>query len=375
MRNMITEGTTRSRFFYLFFVTILISVSGALQTGCEDNRIHVTVENYLGFLGITPEEEPEIEALLAELHDIVEEYNKKLDEGAEESHRERYKSNNLLKLRINLLESLNPLMVEIYEKLDDRQRSTWIRTELYYFYLNTRKYVINHYSATLDFASDRRVTPGALQEPKKGFPPEKPIEQWTIYFGLPMYSFSANNTRKSIPKAARGSFPISIQATLMDKTVLEGERDLTESYPPDFAPESVIEVRVLLSTRLHPNYIDIDNWIPFLELPGGVEVEPMKIIKRDENWFEKRGLLLSSRIPKFLSSPESAGEAPGRRINAARGGLFTRYNEYYQLFFPAFINNRALISPETAYIDLVFLEEIGSVNRAEGTWRFNWSNK
>ncbi|MCP4724713.1 MAG: hypothetical protein GY863_06740 [bacterium] len=54
------------------------------------------------------------------------------------------------------------------------------------------------------------------------------------------------------------------------------------------------------------------------------------------------------------------------------GGAFQQYNTYYQLFFPAKISGNEILSPDNDYIKLVFLDEVGSRQRAEGTWVFDW---
>ena len=107
-------------------------------------------------------------------------------------------------------------------------------------------------------------------------------------------------------------------------------------------------------------------------MPDGRQIEPKMIIEKDKNWFEERDMLLSSRIPEFLSSPEpQVDPGVGRGVSSMRE-RFERFDRYYQLIFPAELSNTPVLSPETRSIELVFLEEIGSEKRAKGTWRLNW---
>jgi len=361
----------------IIFAAVLIVISGFSAAGCEEERIDVIVDNYLEFLEITPEQEPVIKAMLNTARSIVEDYYK-IRDAAEQSKTRKMTKDDLLNMRIDLLKRLSPVMESISQELNNNQRLLWRRSELYYFYTEIRRYALDNYNKAHKLSFEKTVTPGFLKQPKEGVFALDPIEQWTIYFGLPMYPNLAGDISNSMPPAARLTFPISIQATLMDTTLLVRESDIALAYPQDISPESVIEMRVLLHTRLHSNYVDINNWIPFLELSNGAEIEPVKAVKRDEQWFADRGLLLSNRIPEFLTSTEPEREIPDRQMTERQApmrsrGVFTTYTEYYQLFFPAFINEAPLISPAVDHIKLVFLEEIGSNNRAEGFWKFDWN--
>lgn len=355
---------------------ILIVISGFSVAGCEEERIDVIVDNYLEFLELTPEQEPVIKAMLNTARSMVEDYYK-IRNAAKQSKSQKMTKDDLLVTRVDLLERLSPIIENISQELDNKQQLLWRRSELYYFYTEIRRYALDNYNKVHKLSFEKTVTPGFLEQEQKSVFALDPVEQWTIYFGLPMYSNLTGNISNSMTPEVRRTFPISIQATLMDTTLLKRESNIAETYPQGISPESVIEIRVLLSTQLHPNYVDINNWIPFLELSSGAEIEPVKAIKRDEQWFADRGLLLSNRIPKFLTSPEPEREAPERQMTdrqapvRSRGGFMT-HTEYYQLFFPASINEEPLISPAVDHIKLVFLEEIGSINRAEGIWKFDW---
>ena len=357
---------SRVNVVYLSIVIILFF------SGCEEERIHVNVDNYIEFLSITPEQETDVKPMLIDARDIIEDYNAKLEAGSKRSKQKK----DLLDLKISLLERLHPLMRTILQQLDSKQqRQLWRRSELYYFYTTTRRYAVNNYTFSFKLTHKKSVTPVLSPQSEKGGSPTDPLESWTVYFGMPVYSFFRGNIRKSIDPAARNRFPISIQATLVDKSLRTKEEELSEPLPVSIDPESVIEIRVLLSTRLHTNFIDINNWITFLTLPNDTEVEPVKIVARNEKWFEDRGLLVSKRFPKFLLTLDQQREDVDRAQSEARRYSLENLHTYYQLFFPAEINNAPIISPDVASIKLVFLEDIGSINRAEGTWNFDWTNK
>ena len=366
----------------LFITARLVVIFGFPVAGCELDKIDVIVENYLEFLEVTPEQEPVIKAMLITARNILDDYYKALDD-AEQDKNKRMTKDDLLNARIDLLERLSPVMENISRELVNNQRLLWNRSELYYFYTEMRRYALDNYNRIHRLSFEKTVTAGFLEQQKEGVVALDPVEQWTIYFGLPMYSNLAGNTANSMLPEARGTFPIGIQATLMDSTLLNRESNVAETYPEDITHESVIEIRVVMSTRLHPNYVDIDNWIPFLELSNSNAIEPVKIVERDEQWFSDRELLLSNRIPEFLTFTEPIREAPDRQmperlpteqqVPFRSRAEFTTHTGYYQLFFPAYINNEPVISPAVEFIKLVFLEEIGSINRANGVWKFDWS--
>jgi len=364
-------------------VAFIILFSVALLSGCEEQQIHINVENYLEFLEVADDNQQEVRTLLTQVSDIFEGYNTSIEIGLEQSSTGRYSQDDLLELKTDFLEQLHPVMIEIDEQLDDSQRFTLRRTELFYFYNETREYVIRNLNTNITLAHETTVSPGNVSKVQRGSRLQSPMEMWTLYFGLPMFSFYRGNTTGSISQRGRTSFPISIQATLMDKSLRELEKDKPEPLPSDIEPESVIEMRVLISSRLHPNYSDINNWIPFIRLPDGSEIEPRRIIERDEEWFKERNMLISSRLPSFLNTPletrnpqQGRGGGAGRGSGGGRGG-FSRglsqvYNSYYQLLFPAQWTNKMVISPGTDYLELVFLEGIGSDSSAKGKWKFVW---
>ncbi|MCH7781555.1 hypothetical protein IID62_00670 [candidate division KSB1 bacterium] len=366
--------------FIILFTAVLLS-------GCEEQQIHINVENYLDFLEITDENQPEVRPLLTKASEIVESYNKSIETGLDQSDKRRYSREDLLELKTEFLEQLHPVMIEIDEQLDDSQRFSWRRTELIYYYNETREYVLKNFNSAIKISYETTVSPGRSSQVQRGSRLQSPFELWTVYFGLPMYSFYTGNTSGSISQRGRNSFPISIQATLMDKSLRDLEKDKPNSLPSDVEPESVVEIRVHVSSRLHPNYSDINNWIPFIRLPDGSEIEPRRIIEQDEEWFKERNLLISSRLPSFLSTPLSArnsqqgrqglfGMGRGRGSGGGRGRFSEEisqvYNTYYQLLFPAQWSNKPVIAPGTNYLELIFLEEIGSESNARGTWKFVW---
>ena len=368
-------------------VMFIILFTAVLLSGCEEQQIHIDVENYLDFLEITDENQPEVRPLLTKASEIVESYNKSIETGLDQSDKRRYSREDLLELKTEFLEQLHPVMIEIDEQLDDSQRFTWRRTELIYYYNETRGYVLKNFNSAIKNAYETTVSPGRSSQVQRGSRLQSPFELWTVYFGLPMYSFYTGNTSGSISQRGRNSFPISIQATLMDKSLRDLEKDKPNSLPSDVEPESVVEIRVHVSSRLHPNYSDINNWIPFIRLPDGSEIEPRRIIEQDEEWFKERNLLISSRLPSFLSTPLSArnsqqgrqglfGMGRGRGSGGGRGRFSEEisqvYNTYYQLLFPAQWSNKPVIAPGTNYLELIFLEEIGSESNARGRWKFVW---
>ena len=380
-RNNMNDITQHRRIFCIF-----VFLLGALIfLVCDDAPEDVNIENYLTFLKVTKEQEPEILPLLEEIRDTYGNFRTKLTQA---KNTQITTSDSIAKWKYQLIEQLHTPMRDIKQKLTPQQRSYWAQSEAYYYYQKIFEEVVNYISTRNPMQDTKKVTPGASAEAAQNFLPQKSVEFWTIYFGEGRGSSAALQGRGS------AGFPLFIQATLMDQSFRNAEAALPSPFPETIKPDSVIEIRVILRTRLHQNYVDISRWIPYIRIPGGTDIEPIAITKRDKVWFEERGITLFKALPDFLAvndayvreeSRPMSGRNPVQIPNLItpipsvppemRSQGFEQYFAYYQLFFPAERNGKKIIQPTTKEIELIFLEEIGSTSRSSGTWRFEWNKK
>ncbi len=352
---------------------IAMSVIMTLSSGCNEERIIIDVENYIDFLDLTSKQESEISPMFEQVKDIINNYNNQILVDSTVKRNKQDRRDVRLKLKIYLLQELNPVISSIYERLDAIQRNSLKRSELYFHYNNTRQYVVNNISLGNELSFEQFVSPGNELSSNHLYTGSEYSKNWTVHFGLPMNSASNRNVRNSINAGGRRNFPSSIQAILMDKTLLNSESSLHDSYPPDIDIDSMLEIRVIIASRLHENFVDIKNWITFLELSNGTEIESVKSIRRDKEWFDDRiGKLVTNNLPDFIFAGDELEEQFQHKPSPRRRARLDNHVAYYQLFFPAAIYNTPIISEEINYIRMVFLQEIGSENRASGTWILEW---
>ena len=180
---------------------VLMSVVCAIGFACEEQRLQVNVDNYMQFLNINQETQQGIRPLLVSASEIGEEYNNAIAEGTSRSLSRVEAANELLQLKIDTLERLFPTMKGINEGLSDNQRNIWRRSELYYFYFDTRDYIFKHYRSNLGISYNISVTPGVTLSEGRGFRQQSPIEQWTVYLDCRCIHFiQATRLNRSLKK-------------------------------------------------------------------------------------------------------------------------------------------------------------------------------
>jgi hypothetical protein len=363
---------------------ILLFICSISAVNCNELPADMNVDNYITFLEITPEQKPEILPILEKIRDIYIGYQSTLKQ-AQKS--EKTNADSIAKWKYEMVEQLHPSMRDMKLKLTQKQRSVWAQSEAYYYFQNSREDVIKYITKHNPPQDQKKVLPGSLTPVSKGFTPQKPIEQWTIFLS----ELRGNAFTRT--QGGSAGFPIQVQATLMDQSLRKDEEQLPSPFPEGINPESVIEIRVILQTGLHQNYIDISRWTPFISIPGGTDIEPIKIAPRDKAWFEERGITRFRTLPDFLLSndvyipeePSSGGfgglprtiMTPPSSFPMSRStpGLFQQYTAYYQLFFPAEANGEKIIAPPVKSIKLTFIESPENPARANGTWQFIWPKK
>ncbi len=355
------------------YILLLSVITLTILFGCRDFQPEIVVDNYINFLDLSEEQEKVIKPQLEDIHNKVHQYFAEVNSKKKESKMISKKEG--LRLKINLMESISPVVNSIMESLNDEQMTYWARSELFYFYVESRRDISEELLESYNIPYKRTIPSELITGDMKFDEKVEYIDNWTIYFGQNTFPFYYSKATKGIKgsRMQKARFPIGVQATIIDSSVQEFEDHFIDNLPVDLPDEPFIELRAVLSTTQHPNFINIDNWVVFIENSKGIQIEPLKIEKKTRDWFYDRELLYASRLPDFLQ-PVSRGKStePGSRSMRRGMGGMQQYNTYYQLFFPAKVSGSELISPGNEYIKLVFLDEVGSRSRAEGTWILDW---
>lgn len=207
----------------------------------------------------------------------------------------------------------------------------------------------------------------------KDIPPlSKLIDSWTITFGTRKQTSGGFFTGIG-GEGAQGTtgFPLKIEATLLDPLISvaqkmenfkssENSDDSVLSYYEN-AQKDTIEIRLSITTLYHESYLDLKNWIIYLENDKIEQFEPLKIEQQE------KPLLSSSRIFPLMKRP-SQQTPPDKNLRRALGEPIK--SAYFSLFFKNKSKDRPIITEDTQFLKLVFLKEIGKNERAEGRWVF-----
>lgn len=371
--------TEADGYFYparIILFALLLTV--LLIAGCKEERVDLIVDNYINFLEITPEQEPDIRKILTEAKTVIANYYVSYDSAETAKNRYKLSKKEVVDLKISMMNNLYPVYNKLRQSLTRPQRSIFARSELNYLYSETRSDILKDYRADNEIPYQRHVFPVSRNYSDNNLN-DNPFEPWTIYFGQSMFPSLFGSTRESISKNARRNFPIGIQATLINN-YKPGDSD--EETAADEEPDKYTEIRLMLFSRLHESFSDIERWVVFIECSDGTQIEPVKIVKQDRDWFSENRLLFSNELPPFLMNysidreekPSRAGDNQRAEPEFDRRSRFgmTLHRNYYQVYFPKSVNNKPLLSPSRDFIKLVFLEEVGSKETAHGVWFFNW---
>ncbi|MCP4725016.1 MAG: hypothetical protein GY863_08275, partial [bacterium] len=327
-----------------------------LFLGCRDFQPEIVVDNYINFLDLSEEQEKEIRPRLEDIHNQVHSFFEEIN--TRKQNTQSISKQEELKLKIDLMDSISPVVNSIMESLNDEQMSYWARSELYYFYAQSRMNISEELLENYKIPYKRTVPAELVRGEMKFNEKAEYIDNWTIYFGQNTFPFYYGKATKGIKggRMQKSRFPIGIQATIVDSAVHEFEDHLIDNLPKNTPEDPYIELRAVLSTTRHPNFIDIENWVVFIETSEGIQIEPIRVEKKTRDWFFDRELLYASRLPEFMQPriQKKSDDASNRNMRRG-GGAFQQYNTYYQLFFPAKISGNEILSPDNDYIKLVFL--------------------
>jgi hypothetical protein len=208
--------------------------------------------------------------------------------------------------------------------------------------------------------------------PKEIPPLSKLIDSWTVTFGMrrqtPGGFFIGTGGEGT---AGTSGFPLKIEATFIDPLINIAQK-MENIKSSEFSEDSVlfyfdnvqkdiIEIRLSITTTYHESYLDLNNWIIYLENDKIEQFEPLKIEKQE------RPLLSSSRTFPLIKRP-SQQISPDKNLRRALGEPIK--SAYFSLFFKNKSKDKPIITEDTQFLKLVFLKEIGKNERAEGRWVF-----
>jgi len=348
-------------------VTLLLLIALTVLTGCKEERITINTDNYIKFLEADSEQEPALRKLLGTARDIIQKYYTKYDAAVMQSG---ISDEEELDLKMDFLREIHPVINDINAALSPDQQFTFRRSELYYYYSDIQRNVLTNHMLGKRLSYEKEVFPAIETDETDS---TVYIEDWTVFFGQNVFPSYYADSERSMTRAARRGFPIGIQATLFNNYSRENPAGLNVK-PTGNEVQPATEICIVLYSRLHKDFTDIDRWVIYLKLPDGSLVEPEEIIPRTEEWFRKKNLLLSSRLPDFLmpSRLQTGRRREDAGIARGREELFKLNSAYYQLTFPFEVDGKPLISPANENIKIIVQEEVGSRELAHGTWKLSW---
>jgi len=380
-RAMISRQSFRNRIAHMPVVyrtaLALVTVATALMS-CTEERVNINIDNYIVFLKAAPEQEPDIRRQLEKARGIFSAYYAKLDSVKALRNTipaDRLKDE-LFKEKTAMASELYTVIRSVQELLDDDQRAIFARSELYHFFDEMRLDIMNDSRAADRIPYERRVSPGVQQPGGKGAAGSA-LRDWTVYFGQSVHPL-LGNAQGSLSRSARRLFPIGVQATLMNNYPAGNMQAFNEPDAVNPDRRRTTDINVIVFSRIHESFTDINRWVVFLELSDNTQIEPVKVIPLTKEWFDENNLLPSSRLPSFFMPADAARERTGGEMGGYRNRRFPGisgqelYRSYYRLVFTYAINGTPLIYPGNDFLRLVFLEKVGSSESAHGIWYLDW---
>jgi hypothetical protein len=205
-------------------------------------------------------------------------------------------------------------------------------------------------------------------------------DAWTLRFG--------NRNALGFGDGGRGGrtrFPLFIHATLMDPALLQMKESGDATVPHYPWHQDEIEVRITLESISHDSFMDLNNWIIFLEADEMTQAELLRHEAVDSLWIPvdpSHGLMFrgTGEVEFTGRAGMTAGGGMGmggggydnpHQSMRGRSGMSRLQRQSYRLLFPATTAEGPLISDTTQELKLVFLRDVQDEERAEGTWAFS----
>jgi len=205
------------------------------------------------------------------------------------------------------------------------------------------------------------------------------LDRWTVTFGMRRggsggFSFTGGGES---PAAGMG-FPLKIKATLIDPLLVIAQKrqnNKIREFSPDSAvsyfnsiERDVLEIQVSITTSYHESYLDLKNWIVYLENDKIEQFEPWKIEKSEKPFIEQSRTFRMPYYQRRIQTP-TVTDIPDMEPSRIFGDMSK--SAYYSIFFRDKVQGKPLISGDTEFLKLIFLKEIGTSERSEGKWIFS----
>jgi len=203
-------------------------------------------------------------------------------------------------------------------------------------------------------------------------------DKWTVTFGMSRggsggFSFTGGGGN---PPGGVG-FPLKIKATLVDPLFVIAQKrqnNRIREFSPDSAvsyfnsiERDILEIQVSITTSYHESYLDLKNWIVYLENDKIEQFEPWKIEKREKPFIEQSRTFRLPYSQKRVQTP-TVTNIPDMGPSRIFGDMSK--SAYYSIFFRDKVQGKSLIRRDTEFLKLIFLKEIGTDERSEGKWIF-----
>lgn len=359
--------------------TVISLVFLVLLFACKkDVGLFYYPEKMAEYLELRPEQKkdvmPVLESIQDEIFTFFKEWRKKtrrqpgsdMSSMREEFEENRIKVIDLIKTKVNTLTSY----------LDKGQRKKLLNIQIPELYFQEAMMLQAEYQRELSKqeTSTVKVVPtfsrADIPDNLPGY--NELVEHWTVTFGM-QRGGSRSILLGNGGSAGNGRFPLRIKATFVDPLLLVAKNNETPAnstsaiHVYDFSFEKA-EIYVSLTTSFHESYLDLNNWIVYLENDKVEQFEPYIIEKQDKPFIKRPAMF------DFFSfrEPEETMEESSDYRQYPGGSFFGEppKSAYYKIEFRSKTAGEPIINRRTSYIKLVFLKEIGTDEKAEGKWEF-----
>ena len=280
------------------------------------------------------------------------------------------------------VEKITGIVKEAAEFLDDKQKKKLVEVQFPELYFQEAMTVLME-SRREEGKKEVPVKKVYATVTERDLPKELPdlsklIEHWTVTFG------ARTRTSRGFGLGMGGgggqgrisNFPLKIKATLLDPLILVTQKIENEKnydiYPASVKPilddmqMDILKIDVSITTSFHDSYLDLKNWIIYIENDDMEQFELWKTEKREKPENDRPSLPFFQRD---INNPE---EYHGHgEMNLGRMFGETRKSAHFTLYFKSRTQEKFLITKETEYIKLVFLKEVGTNETSVGMWAFS----
>lgn len=366
---------------------ILISFSILIFLACKkDVGLYYYPEKMAEYLELSEDQRetvfPKLTAIQEEIFGFLEKWREefKTPYGFEtEEAREEFEDEQ--KAAIN---KIIDIVEEFANLLDEQQKSKLFNIEIPSLYFEEAMMVQMNYLRE----TQKKENPVVKVLPtinKEDIPAEFPylselLDKWTVTFGTKTGRsgagrFFARGAGESSPVGT--GFPLKIRATIIDPLINIAQKKETNKiyeFTPDSAisyfnniKKDILEIQVSMTTSYHESYLDLKNWIVYLENDKIEQFEPWKIQKREKPFIEQSRTFKTPFYRRKTISP-SITDTSDMKLSRIFGR--SSKSAYYSISFKNKVQEKPLVAEDTEFLKLIFLKSVGTAERSEGKWIF-----